>query len=286
MAVLRRGAELPLWSDHTAFVRRHRLRIVALMVLGLLVGLTWSLTQTGTWTSTASISLAPVPKYVLPTGAGLAPPEVSIDTDAQLLGSPEVLGAVADVLGVDTGAARDSLSVTASPNSHVLHVGVTAPSAPAASEAANAAAAALVRVRRNALGSLRPDQLRLLRLWVAGQEDLLAQEQRDRLVLPATDEDFALVAELRTGLQELEEARISPAEVIDPAVPAPRPDYANREVPLVSGAMLGLLAGCLLGALIDRRRLYSSTSSAPSHTEGSGDLPDARTRPEDAHHVV
>jgi uncharacterized protein involved in exopolysaccharide biosynthesis len=286
MAVLRRGAELPLWSDHTAFVRRHRLRIVALMVLGLLVGLTWSLTQTGTWTSTASISLAPVPKYVLPTGAGLAPPEVSIDTDAQLLGSPEVLGAVADVLGVDTGAARDSLSVTASPNSHVLHVGVTAPSAPAAADAANAAAAALVRVRRNALGSLRPDQLRLLRLWVAGQEDLLAQEQRDRLVLPATDEDFALVAELRTGLQELEEARLSPAEVIDPAVPAPRPDYANREVPLVSGAMLGLLAGCLLGALLDRRRLRASMPSAPSHPEDSGDLPDVRTRPEDAHHVV
>ena len=54
----------------------------------------------------------------------------------------------------------------------------------------------------------------------------------------------------------------------------------------MSGAMLGLLAGCLLGALLDRRRLYSPTSSAPSHTEGSGDLPDARTRPEDAHHVV
>ena len=287
MAVMSRRAELPLWSDHTAFVRRHRLRIGGLMVLGLLVGLVLSVTQSSTWTSTTSLSLTPVPKYVLPTGTGLVPPEVTIDTDAQLLGSPEVLGAVAGVLGVDTGEARDSLSVTASPNSHVLHVSVTATSAPVAAEAADAAAAALVRVRRNALGSLRPDQLRLLRLWVAGQEDALAQEQRRGLVIPALDEQFAYLVDLRAGLQELEEARLAPAEVVSPAVLAAKPDYSNREVPLTSGAMLGMLAGCLLGALRDRRRPHLHVSSATGpHPLSAGHLPDARTRPEDAHHVV
>jgi uncharacterized protein involved in exopolysaccharide biosynthesis len=227
-----------------------------------------------------------VPKYVLPTGDGLAPPEVSIDTDAQLLDSPEVLGAVADALGTDTAVARESLSVTASPNSHVLHVSVKASSAAAAAAAADAAASELVRVRRNALGALRPDQLRLLRLWVAGQEDELAKEQSQRLVIPASDERFAQILALRTGLQELEEARLNPAEVIDPAEPATRPDYANREVPLVSGAMLGLLCGCLLGARADRRRLLAPSSSRPFVPRHSGSRPPALSRLEDAHHAV
>ncbi len=286
MAVLSRGAELPLWSDYPAFVRRHRLRIGALMVLGLLLGFAWSTTQPSTWSSTASVALAPVPKYVLPTGDGLAPPEVSIDTDAQLLASPEVLGAVADALGTDAAAAQESLSVTASPNSHVLHVSVKASSATAAVAAADAAASELVRVRRNALGALRPDQLRLLRLWVTGQEDELAKEQDQRLVIPASDEQFAQILELREGLQELEEARLDPAELIDPAQPATRPDYANREVPIVSGAMLGLLCGCLLGARADRRRLLDRSSSRSLSPRHLGSLPDALTRLEDARHAV
>ena len=291
MAVLSRGSELPLWSDYTSFLRRHRLRIGALVVAGLLIGLAVSFTQPSTYSSTASVSLAPVPKYVLPTGAGLTPPAVSIDTDAQLLASPEVLRAVADALGTDTDRARESLSVTASPNSHVLHVTVTAPTAPAAAGAADAAAASLVRVRRNALGGLRLDQLRLLRLWLGGQEDILAKEQRRGVVIPASSEQFANVVAVRAGLQELEEARLAPGEVVNPALPAIQPDHANREVALTSGAMLGLLAGWLLGAHIDRRRMLAPVSPAlspapRSHPRGTGHLPAALTPQEDAHHAV
>ena len=188
MANLTTPPGLPLLSDHARFAGRHRTVIGMLMVVGLLLGLAWSMTQSVTFSSTASVSLAPVPKYVLPTGVGLAPPAVSIDTDAQLLNSPEVLESVALAIGTRASTAMEHLSVTASPNSHVLHVTVTAESAAAATAAANAAAAALVRVRRDALGALRLDQLRLLRLWTAGQEDLLAQSQSTRAVILATDD--------------------------------------------------------------------------------------------------
>lgn len=277
MAVLRKGAELPHWTEHVAFVRRHRFRLGTLVVLGLLIGLAWSLTQQSTWTSTASVSLAPVPKYVLPTGTGLAAPAVSIDTDAQLLSSPQVVQVVAEILGTGTDEAGESVSVSASPNSHVLHVSVTASSAPAAAAAADAAAAALVRVRRNALGALHLDQLRLLRLWVGGQEDLLAQEQSTGVVIPTTDEQFDHLLHLRTGLQELEEARLAPGEVVNPARPAEQPDPTDREVQLTSGAMLGLLAGCLLASMNDRRRRPVAVTA---------DRPSQPIRPKDAHHVV
>ncbi len=248
--------------------------IGALMAVGLLVGLGWSSLQPTTYSSTASVALSPVPKYVLPTGVGLAPPEVSIDTDAQLLHSPQVLEVVGAALGTPADAAREHLSVTASPNSHVLHVTVTATSAPAAAQAANDAVDALVQVRRNTLGSLRLDQLRLLRLWLGGQEDLLAREQSGGVVIPAADDLFVQILELRNGLQELEEARLIPAEVVDPARVPTVPDYSNSEVPITSGAMIGLLAGCLLGARRDRRRAgQTQPNPRPRHLPDRSPVP-------------
>ncbi len=85
---------LPLWSDYTRFVRRHALLIAGFMLAGILIGFVWSLQQPSTYSATASIALTPVPKYVAPSTTDLVAPEVTIDTDAQLLQSPEVLGAV------------------------------------------------------------------------------------------------------------------------------------------------------------------------------------------------
>ena len=189
-----------------------------------------------------------------PRDAGLLPPEVSIDTDAQLLQSPRVLTAVSDALGTDPGQAIEHLSVTASPHSHVLHVTVSGASPRAAASAADAAVAAFVDVRRRALGALASHQLRQLRLFVTGQEELLAREQSRRLVIAGQDDLFAQTLELRAGLEELEQARSQPAHVVRHALPATSADHANAEVPITSGAMVGLLCGVLLGAGRDRLR--------------------------------
>jgi uncharacterized protein involved in exopolysaccharide biosynthesis len=286
MGILTRSPGLPLWSDYTRFVGRHRATIGALMGLGLLAGLAWSQLQPPTFSATASVALAPVPVYVIASTTELVPPEVSIDTDAQLLHSPRVLGAVGDALGKDADVASDHLSVTASPNSHVLHVTVTAASEQLAATAADAAVTAFVEVRRHALGALRRNQLRQLRLLVSDREHLLAKEQARRLVIPAYDALFAQILELRASLHELEEARREPAEVVRPAVPPRDADYANTEVPITSGAMVGLLGGCLLGAARDRARLLGHRSASPRiRPHASGHLPDAATRHEDHHHV-
>jgi hypothetical protein len=252
MGALTAPPGLPLWSDYPRFTRRHRARIGVLMGLGLLGGLAWSLMQPPTFSATASVALAPVPAYVVPSTTELVPPAVSIDTDAQLLHSPGVLRAVGDALGVAADAASEHLVVTATPSSSVLHVTVAAASAQVAADAADAAVAAFVDERRAALGALRPDQLRQLRLQISSHETLLAQEQRRRVVIPEHDELFDQLFQLRTGLQELREARRQPAVVVRAAEPPRRADYANAEVPITSGAMLGIVGGCLLGARRDR----------------------------------
>jgi uncharacterized protein involved in exopolysaccharide biosynthesis len=245
---------LPLLSDYPRFVRRQWGLIALFIAIGLALGSVWAAKQPASFSATASVVLVPVPVYVLPATTGLVPPEVSIDTDAQLVRSPSVLNAVGDALGVDAPRAEQHLSITASPGSHVLHVTVSATSAAVAARAADAAVAAFVDVRRDALGALRSGQLRQLRLFVTDQEEMLAKEQTRRLVIAGEDEMFAQILEMRAGIEELEEARRLPAQVVSPADLPPRADHANAEVSITSGAMLGLLGGWLLAIGRDRAR--------------------------------
>lgn len=251
---LSQPGRLPLASDYLRFVRRHVRGISALMTLGVLVGVALSLLQPSTFSATASVALAPVPVYVMPTVTELAPPPVSIDTDAQLVRSAPVLAAVGQALGTDPARAEEHISVTASASTSVLHVTVSASDATRAARAADAAAQALIDVRRNTLGALTLPQIRQLQFQIVAQEGDLAREQLKRLVVPVRDELFSDLLELRTRLAELEAARRVPAEVIAPAPSRGRADYANTEVPITSGAALGLIAGCLVGAARDRTR--------------------------------
>jgi uncharacterized protein involved in exopolysaccharide biosynthesis len=282
MGVVTSSPGLPLWSDYTRFARRHAVLIAVLMLLGLFVGIALAMRQPSTYSATTSVALTPVPKYVTPSTTELVAPEVTIDTDAQLLQSPDVLDAIGAALGTDPDVAAEHLSVSASPNTHVLHVTIKASSAERAAAAANAAVTALVDVRRDTLGALRQDQLRQLQLLVDTQERELEKEAMTELVIPATDDLFAQIQQLQDGLDELEEARREPLVVVQPATPSRQPDYANAEVSVVSGAMLGLLAACLLGAGRDRLRLLGDRHLP--HL--SGHLPVTTTLHEDTHHAV
>ena len=117
-------------------------------------------------------------------------------------------------------------------------------------------------MRADVLGALRDDQLSRLQMLVSAQEELLAKEQSRSMLLPATDELFQQMVELRRGLDELEDARAETGVVLQPALPPSRANYSNTEVPVVSGAMLGLLCACGLGALRDARRRAEGPSVA------------------------
>jgi uncharacterized protein involved in exopolysaccharide biosynthesis len=282
MAVLREPRGLPLWSEYTHFLRRHRAVVGALTVVGILIGLAGAMLQPAQYSATASVALTPVPVYVKTVADEVVPPEVSIDTDAQLLGSPQVLGAIGHALDVDAEAASEHLSVSASPNSHVLHVTVTAESPEQAAEAANGAVDAFIDRRREALGAIQVDQLRELRFLVSQQERALAKEQARRVLVTETDDLFAQILELRASLDELEQAYSVPAEVVSAAAPPQQRDYPNTEVPVVSGALLGLLVGLLVGMVRDRRR---RAPAAHSITTDPNDASSSANHYEDYHHV-
>jgi hypothetical protein len=257
-----------------------------LMIIGLLAGFAWSLTEPASYSATTSVVLSPVPMYVIPSATELAPPEVSIDTDAQLLGSPEVRDAIAGALRIDPADVDEHLTVTASANSHVLHVTVTGRSAAAAAEAADAAAHALTEVRRDSLGSLREGQLRQLRLLISNQKRLLTQGDAQGTALTAYDDVSAQILDLTNALRSLEEARVQPAEIVRFAATPQQAIHANTEVYVVSGAMLGLLCGCLLGAVRDHVEGRSQSLSNPRRNPDLFDLSNAATSHKDLHHVI
>jgi hypothetical protein len=292
MADLTRRRGLPLWSDHTRFLRRHRAVVEAAVGLGLLAGVAVGVLQPATWSATASVALAPIPVYVKTSAGELVPPEVSLDTDAQLLGSPEVLGAVGRELGVDVDEAADHLAVSASAQTRVLHITITASSAADAQAATSAAVKEFVALRGEVLGALGEEPLRELRLALDTRESELAQVRERRIVLD-DDELFLEVLDLRAALDELEAAQAVPADVITPAEVPDAPDYANTEVPVVSGAGLGLLLGLLIALARDRRtprRVLQRAGPASSHHSSTdhlpGDAPGPVTRHQDAHHAL
>ena len=259
---------LPLWSDHVAFLRRHRTMIVLAVMVGLLAGLAWAMTRPSSYAATASVVLAPVPVYVAATADELVPPEVSVDTDAQLLRSGPVLEAMAAVLGTDLEEASSRLTVTASSNTHVLHATVSAESPELAARAANVAVTALADVRRDALGALDEEQARYLRMLLDHHDVAPEDEEGDETVLlPLADEQFARIVGVRASLDELDEARARPLEVVSPAEAPRHAQYANTEVALISGALLGLLAGCLLGVARDRWRRPQQQTTIPTRDE-------------------
>src|SRR5262245_12748871 len=113
MGVLNSAPGLPLWSDYTRFARRHIALIGALMFVGGCLGVAWAMQQPRTYSATSSVAMQPVPKYVTPSTTELVAPEVTVDTDAQLLQSPKVLDAMAAALGTTPDEALGRLLVSA-----------------------------------------------------------------------------------------------------------------------------------------------------------------------------
>ena len=255
--------------------------IGALMGIGLLAGFAWSLLQPSTFSATASIALVPVPKLRHAVDHRARPARGHHRHRRPAAAQPAGAGCRRRRARHGPGRGRASdLSVTASPNSHVLHVTVTAvlrrsaPPTPPTPRSPRSSTSGATRSGRSA-----SDQLRQLRLLVSRpRSEQLAKQQTEAARHPGDRRPVRPDPQLRASLDELEEARRA-ARRGRRARAAPRRarDYANTEVPMVSGAMLGLLAGCLLGAGRDR---LGCSRSAPAFahelTHPSGRLPDRR----------
>ena len=264
---------LPTLEAHVAWMARHALLLVVFSLLGGLVGVGLVVVDRPLVTAEASVLLSRVPvrAQVEPTAA--APPEVTIDTDAALLGSAEVVAAVARSTGTDPEAVADRLEVRATPLTRVLHVSFSAPDAVTAEEGARAAVTALLEERAELMAAalepvtgLRQELARLRDKVEAGTVNT-GTASPESLLLTRLQAQVRFLSALSSGDQSMGRV-LRRAGAVGPA------SRANPEVKVSGGAMAGLLLGIGLGLVLDARARSRTRSARAKRSV------DQRTQPQ------
>lgn len=252
-------------SRYEGFLRSQWRVVLAAMVIGCLLGVVRSATAHHTYTSTVTVFVPPVamspglpPLSEGPYAETEVKPQLNtLDTDATLVRSQEVLQSLKTVHGFNVPADRlpERVTVTAAPNSRVLTIGVRADTKGNARNGARAVARAFVRVRSRLIGHLQvrnrqainrriaiiDAELKALPYDPAAQARILVQTRRQALLKQKMD------AGIQLDYQD------QYAEVLRAADQPKGPDDPRSDVNATSGTGLGLLGGLLLGLVRDRR---------------------------------
>ena len=253
---------LPELADYGRFVCRNFRLLVACASVGLLVAAGWHAQTPPTYTSTTSVLLTPVPEFAGTDPSGRAPREVTVDTDAQLVQSGPTLTAVSRAVGEDPADVVAAFTLSAPPLTNVLNISFTASDPRTARLGAATAGRSLIAARRQFLGALQPRETAQLQVAVARLDDELAQLDATDVRPERQDALGERIQVLRNRLRNLYAAQAQPGRILRAATLPTSPDPTDVEVPLTSGAMLGLLAGCGLGALRDNRQRRRWANSA------------------------
>ncbi|HJU36737.1 MAG TPA: hypothetical protein VJ716_04885 [Gaiellaceae bacterium] len=249
-----RRDDLPLgW--YASFARRHSWLLAAAIVVGLAAGAAYQLHRGRVYTATVEIITSNAPLGIsaqAPQLNGVNPIPPTVDTEAALLESDKVLRPAAKSLGGDHTAAklRRSIALVAPQGTRALvlsfRAGTAAQARAGAVEIGRQYVALRARLnrtqRRRELTRLSHDLGRLLSGERAAANSALVRA----LERPS-------VKRVAVALATLRATPAAPAQLTTdvPAVQSSRP---NAPVPLVTGGLLGLLAGVALALLVQQRR--------------------------------
>jgi hypothetical protein len=158
-SVPRPGDQSVTLLDRYASAIRSGLPIVLVMaLLGVGVGAWCAQVWPSPYQATASILLSDPPRYPTVGNAGS-----NVDTDAQFVAGQTVRTAAARASGESLTEISDDLTVTATPNTRILHLHLRAPTAAAATAGVDAATNAFLAARTVSLDADRDAELRRLR---------------------------------------------------------------------------------------------------------------------------
>ncbi len=246
------------WSGVTLESTASRLRasgrlLVASVLLGALVGGFIATRWTPTYEATAPVLLQPSPVYLDPLATDAAR-EITVDTEASMVYAEETITRVREQFDLDEEPdLRDSVRVTAPPNTRVLRITVIGDDPERAAALADALAVSYLEVRDEYLAQRREQVRRQL-------EDQLAASAGLGLVETVETEDDSgapvgevlVEDELRRQLADLELGSSGAGRLLRPA--QTERVRAPVEVPVVSGALIGGLLGLGIMAFRDAGR--------------------------------
>ena len=274
--------DTPATPGHTSMasaVRHHLAVVIVCTILGVLAGWLYAGSSPATYTSVAQVLVNPsVGNPYAPEPSSVRQEEAtSLETEAQVVRSVEVLDTVADGLpGVTTEELERGVQVTVPPNTQVLEISYTADDPDAAQETAGAVAAAYLQNRRHRFEQVNDARIER----VASRTEEVIAELRDATAAAETgslsDRTFqtelagALRSELvslRAQRTALENTETPPGEVIRPATDPAGASALTTLVYPVGLGLVGLALGCLLAVVLERAL---GGVRSPDEVDGAG----------------
>ncbi|GAA1478319.1 hypothetical protein GCM10009623_27650 [Nocardioides aestuarii] len=249
----------------TRAVRHHLVLVVVCALLGGALGWAWLAAAPPTYTSTATVLVNPADgnPYSSSPSSVRQDEATSLETEAQVAGSVEVLSEVADDTQVPLAQLERGVAVTVPPNTQVLQFSFTAADPTVARTVTDAVATTYLdnRDRRfDDLNDARLDRVEQRTLEVvddlraataAAQEGRPGEQAFQRRLADTLSSELVSLRAQRTAL---ENNRSPGGSVISPAS---RPTGSGGLVGLafpVGGLLLGLLVGGVIAYVHDRTR--------------------------------
>ena len=246
-------------------VRHHLVVVVLLGLLGGAAGWGYAAMAPGAYTSAASVLVNPASgNPYAPTPSSVRQDEAtSLETEAQLARSAEVLGRVARDTAVPLAQLEAGLQVVVPANTQVLQFSFTAADPTLARAVSNAVATAYLDNRDRRFDSLNEARInRVEERTLSVVEDLRAATAAAQRGRPAdqafqrrlADSLSSELVSLRAQRTALENGRSPGGTLISPASEATSSrGLVNLAAPVV-GLLLGLAVGCLVAVLVHRTR--------------------------------
>jgi capsular polysaccharide biosynthesis protein len=253
--------------DYLSFLRSRALSIITGLVVGVAAAIALLVVTPAQYTSHAAVSVHPLPDDSSTAVAnGRTSGLLNLDTEAQIVKSTQVATGAQKILQVSTPVTTmiNHVVVTVPANSGILTISYEAHSAKAAAAGAQAFAQAYLANRLSSAQSDLNAQIATYRKQMATAQTAL-QKVTEKLQTEVSSTSSAandrqtqalLATQVKTysqSLSELTTTTVIPGSIISAAQPPSVPSGPNKIVYLVSGVMLGLLGGLLLGLWRSRR---------------------------------
>ncbi|WP_146114065.1 MULTISPECIES: hypothetical protein [unclassified Arthrobacter] len=235
--------DLPQLTGYFVLHRRQKIVLLSAMSCALALGVLWTSSRPAQYIAQTSLLLAPTPMYLSGT-AGEGSRSITVDTEAALVLTQSTLDRVnAAYPELGNAEIRSAVSISATPNSRVLHLNYASTDKQRTTEVMSLIAEEYLAVRNEFLAQRKEQVLRDL------QEQLMAlspdtPEQIEVDSLLDIDPELAREIELRDSLIDLTVSDTRAGEILRATTTS---ESKNQpEVVLVSLSLLGLLPALAL----------------------------------------
>ncbi len=243
--------EAPRLSSYLRWDRRHKLVLVSTVTLMVLIGAFWTSSRPAQFSAQTSLLLAPSPMYLSGT-TGEGSNSITVDTEAALVLTQSTLDKVHEAYPeLSSEQVRSAVSISATPNSRVLHVSYTGTDRHRTTDITSMIANEYLAVRNQFLQQRKEQVLKDLQSQLAALSPDATEEAGVDWQLNA-DGDQARDLELRDSIIDLTVSETSAGEILRATTTSPAKN--QPEVVVVSLALLGMLPAVVLHLQAQRKR--------------------------------